>query len=1195
SGGKEHARWQEYLQKLSEKFGKKQSRTEDIEDAEAEAPAKPQIFLKRPCHGRFPATEFGACVPPEPASLEFEQFPGIDGKPRLAFSAAFESGNLALAQCESPSVYTLMVDVDVNTDGYTQWFYFAVRGGALGAKVTFRLANMAKSSSLFGDKGMRPVVWSEKGQRGWERGCSEVNYKANDPYGKGIFSSNGQKQWFTLSFAYTWEHDDDTVFFAYHYPYTYSYLCSYLDSLAAHPYAGSLFTRRVLCYTIGGLPCEALDVNVDTDDVPAGFQRGLAVITARVHPGESNASWMMHGFISFLLSPAAEAKALRQAFKWLIVPMLNPDGVVRGCYRCSLAGTDLNRVYLKPNKMLHAEIYHLKEAMKSAGTVDLFIDFHGHSKKEGIFFYGGKAEDRDRNGEIQLLPRLCCLGSSDFKWNKCAFNVFESKISTARLVGFLQLRIQRAYTVEASFASNGKAQAKDLFDQNDPDEQHEHEDQEYMEHEDVQPEARARSMVAEEAATALLQLAAPQAEGGQGRDALRARKGSRTDVSLSFIARKPHHSHNSSGSESEKSAEKADENSNQRTLKTEPEAEGPGTGKGAVSPGRHKAKQEREAEADRAEFNASRLELAGPVIGRAICAVWQLELPIADGDAGDLLNGPEAKQWPHLHYHRLTAEMAQWELAKLISGKCGRGKDDDESGSDSNPSADEKPAAELRKLQKRLARKFRKQKTFKLEQNEEPEEEIKYKVVVAFGKSMKIPLKPGEKAPGAASRRASRTAEAAEKFMRRRHSDISGMTGADRAILSNKDSRQDAEKPKTLAPPDSESRENTKDGARTGRSLSNKSGATVTTDERERSPSPSPTPAPASPSPASPSPASPSPASHSPASPTARVRPSRSKESTPRRQSVPANLRQFQMLPSFHMDEPDERSAAASPKAKGQEVDALQSEDPEISRIPTHRRMSRRESNQDAEATNIVYSPGVPLVTGSGAEVSTIQIELPASVVEVPERRQSVHLKANPVRASRVPSIVCFSPPAEHAEMPGCQSPVSPPPEVHEVKTTHVTLPDIAGPPAILQDHRRTSLPTAEATVTRVWSPPASSGFKEWMESQTENGDAPEGDVLWRSPAQGPAQGHTRRSTPQAKACGGPPPGWREAPRVVSKEAAPHLPVAEGEDVAKFKVSKVSVHFRSAPPVPTITHATPAKVTPHSQHRARPAHKASLA
>ena len=33
-------------------------------------------------------------------------------------------------------------------------------------------------------------------------------------------------------------------------------------------------------------------------------------------------------------------------------------------------------------------------------------DLHGHSKKEGIFFYGGKAEDRDRNADIRLLPRL---------------------------------------------------------------------------------------------------------------------------------------------------------------------------------------------------------------------------------------------------------------------------------------------------------------------------------------------------------------------------------------------------------------------------------------------------------------------------------------------------------------------------------------------------------------------------------------------------------------------------------------------------------------------------------------------------------------------------------------------------------------------------------------------------------------------
>ena len=126
-----------------------------------------------------------------------ESFPGSDGRPRLSFSAShfhgklindhlssvpgeftsfpptklsFESGNLAVAQCDNPNQYTLLaawqqkvmppesgcvhclseVDVDANTDGYTQWFYFAVRGGTVSSKINFRLINMAKSSSLFG-------------------------------------------------------------------------------------------------------------------------------------------------------------------------------------------------------------------------------------------------------------------------------------------------------------------------------------------------------------------------------------------------------------------------------------------------------------------------------------------------------------------------------------------------------------------------------------------------------------------------------------------------------------------------------------------------------------------------------------------------------------------------------------------------------------------------------------------------------------------------------------------------------------------------------------------------------------------------------------------------------------------------------------------------------------------------------------
>ena len=42
------------------------------------------------------------------------------------------------------------------------------------------------------------------------------------------------------------------------------------------------------------------------------------------------------------------------------VPMLNPDGVVQGNYRCDSNGYDLNRVWKNPVESLHPTIYHSK-------------------------------------------------------------------------------------------------------------------------------------------------------------------------------------------------------------------------------------------------------------------------------------------------------------------------------------------------------------------------------------------------------------------------------------------------------------------------------------------------------------------------------------------------------------------------------------------------------------------------------------------------------------------------------------------------------------------------------------------------------------------------------------------------------------------------------------------------------------------
>eukprot|EP00438_Fugacium_kawagutii_P023607 Skav205963 [mRNA] locus=scaffold442:454279:459915:+ [translate_table: standard] len=65
-------------------------------------------------------------------------------------------------------------------------------------------------------------------------------------------------------------------------------------------------------------------------------------IVARAHPGETCASWVMRGVLDFLLNDP-EAYVCLENLAWLIVPMLNPDGVAAGRTRTNLDSVDLNR------------------------------------------------------------------------------------------------------------------------------------------------------------------------------------------------------------------------------------------------------------------------------------------------------------------------------------------------------------------------------------------------------------------------------------------------------------------------------------------------------------------------------------------------------------------------------------------------------------------------------------------------------------------------------------------------------------------------------------------------------------------------------------------------------------------------------------------------------------------------------------
>jgi murein tripeptide amidase MpaA len=154
-------------------------------------------------------------------------------------------------------------------------------------------------------------------------------------------------------------------------------------------------TRNTLCRTIAGNKCEYLTI---TNRVPYEVDKKKegVVLTARIHPGESISSLMMKGVIDFLVSNDPIASELRDKFVFKIIPMLNPDGVINGNYRCSLAGCDLNRRWKYPSEVLHPTVYHTKKLILKLATernLALYCDFHAHSRRKNVFIYGNSFDD----------------------------------------------------------------------------------------------------------------------------------------------------------------------------------------------------------------------------------------------------------------------------------------------------------------------------------------------------------------------------------------------------------------------------------------------------------------------------------------------------------------------------------------------------------------------------------------------------------------------------------------------------------------------------------------------------------------------------------------------------------------------------------------------------------------------------------
>ncbi|XP_075785025.1 cytosolic carboxypeptidase 2 isoform X3 [Pelodiscus sinensis] len=371
----------------------------------------------------------------------------------LLFESRFESGNLQKAVRVGPYEYELTLRTDLYTSKHTQWFYFQVRNTRSDVTYRFSIVNLMKPKSLY-SMGMKPLLYSERDAQehgvGWRREGSNIRYfRCSSEEGQALYC---------LTWTARFPHDHDTCYFAHFYPYTFSDLQRYLLALTSDPVRSQYCKLRVLCSSLAGNTVYLLTITSPSRNPAAMAAKRAVVLSARVHPGETNGSWVMRGFLDFILSDSPDAQLLRELFIFKVVPMLNPDGVIVGNYRCSLAGRDLNRNYQTILKESFPCIWHTRSMIQRVleeREVLLYCDFHGHSRKNNVFMYGcnNKSSPAQRLHE-RVFPLMLSKNAPDkFSFHSCKFKVQKSKEGTGRIVMW-RMGIPNSYTMESTFSGS---------------------------------------------------------------------------------------------------------------------------------------------------------------------------------------------------------------------------------------------------------------------------------------------------------------------------------------------------------------------------------------------------------------------------------------------------------------------------------------------------------------------------------------------------------------------------------------------------------------------------------------------------------------------------------------------------------------------------------------------------------------------
>lgn len=426
----------------------------------------------------------------------------------LKFSSKFESGSLFNVRKIKNDKFDIFVSSDkvINQSGEEKrnWFYFKLSHVKIQKSIKLSIKNLIYNWSMW-KHGLVPVIKSNirKGYKNW---------KLFDLGESKLIIKSGKLQ---LDFEYPLLKNEE-VEIALTFPYTFTQNNNYfkrLENNLKKMLPKMSIQKETLIYSnlknpvdliwIGTQknlskkilpPLKNLFPDRNNGEPAINLMKGKCnvVISARVHPSETAANYMLEGFLNHMLNQEKIINESKKSFlniikdffqghhteyksslfennnhanfkldklqheffkkcNLIIIPMLNPDGVINGLTRTDINGINLNNYYEEAD--LHTpSIYALKKFIKwihQSQGISYFFDLHSHFTKRGAFLFGNPLRKKSFK-KVLMFPFLFDKNEKEFSIKGSSFGS-KKKESTSRKEISKISKINKVYTIEVNY------------------------------------------------------------------------------------------------------------------------------------------------------------------------------------------------------------------------------------------------------------------------------------------------------------------------------------------------------------------------------------------------------------------------------------------------------------------------------------------------------------------------------------------------------------------------------------------------------------------------------------------------------------------------------------------------------------------------------------------------------------------------